>query len=339
MVFCEFAMKTLSKKNIALLIICVSIILGAYFFQRDSGDNIEYSASNKSSENETFAENPLIKKVTEIDSDDDGLKDWEEKLWKTELKNPDTDGDGTLDGEETAQNRDPRIKGPDDTLKADALVDQENGLTATQKLARKSYTELLDAKNSGKKLSSEETETIIKEVVNTEQGELNAKVYSLSDILTMPDESITSLKAFGNKLGEIHQNDSPPNIQHEIILLADAVDTKNPEIPSQLATMAAAYQKIVADSLKLKVPQSAAQAHLKLINALSRVGSVIETFTKIYDDPVVTIVGIGQYKLAIDQLTTAFDGLVLYFEGHRIVFEKDEAAYPLLYPTPPTIKQ
>ena len=32
------------------------------------------------------------------DSDSDGLKDWEETLWKTDPKNPDSDGDSYLDG-------------------------------------------------------------------------------------------------------------------------------------------------------------------------------------------------------------------------------------------------
>jgi len=50
------------------------------------------------------------------DSDNDGLKDWEEALWKTDPQNPDTDGDGTPDGKEVAEGRNPAIPGPDDYL-------------------------------------------------------------------------------------------------------------------------------------------------------------------------------------------------------------------------------
>ena len=39
------------------------------------------------------------------DTDNDGLKDWEEILWKTDPNNPDTDGDKTTDGEEIKLNR------------------------------------------------------------------------------------------------------------------------------------------------------------------------------------------------------------------------------------------
>lgn len=49
-----------------------------------------------------------------IDSDNDGLKDWEENLYKTDPWNPDTDGDGYLDGEEINSRHNPLVKGPND---------------------------------------------------------------------------------------------------------------------------------------------------------------------------------------------------------------------------------
>src|SRR3989344_1761050 len=41
------------------------------------------------------------------DSDNDGLKDWEEVLWKTDTHQADTDGDGTNDKDEVAASRNP----------------------------------------------------------------------------------------------------------------------------------------------------------------------------------------------------------------------------------------
>ena len=50
------------------------------------------------------------------DSDNDGLKDWEEELYKTDPHNPDTDGDGYLDGEEVNSGHNPLVKAPGDKL-------------------------------------------------------------------------------------------------------------------------------------------------------------------------------------------------------------------------------
>ncbi|MBU4284869.1 thrombospondin type 3 repeat-containing protein [Patescibacteria group bacterium] len=48
------------------------------------------------------------------DTDNDGLKDWEENLYKTDPLNPDTDADGYLDGEEINSGHNPLVKGPND---------------------------------------------------------------------------------------------------------------------------------------------------------------------------------------------------------------------------------
>ncbi|MFT5179911.1 MAG: hypothetical protein ACI8V7_000457, partial [Candidatus Paceibacteria bacterium] len=51
------------------------------------------------------------------DTDEDGLYDWEEDLWGSDINKPDTDNDGTNDGDEISERRDPTIAGPNDLLK------------------------------------------------------------------------------------------------------------------------------------------------------------------------------------------------------------------------------
>src|SRR3989338_908000 len=52
--------------------------------------------------------------VLSKDADNEGLKDWEEELWHTDALKPDTDGDGTSDGEEIKLGRNPLKAGPGD---------------------------------------------------------------------------------------------------------------------------------------------------------------------------------------------------------------------------------
>ncbi|MEX0649550.1 MAG: hypothetical protein WD200_00950 [Candidatus Andersenbacteria bacterium] len=53
------------------------------------------------------------------DDDNDGLTNADEALWGTARTNPDTDGDGFLDGDEVAANHNPTIAGPNDILPPD----------------------------------------------------------------------------------------------------------------------------------------------------------------------------------------------------------------------------
>lgn len=325
----------LSNNNIALIIICAALIVGLYFFNKDGGKKVVFEANTDT--NEVLAQNDSLgQKIAEIDTDNDGLKDWEESLWKTDPKNPDSDDDGTSDGEETANNRDPRKKGPDDTLKPESFkgTEGDDGLTATEKLSQEAFRQLVEAKKSGKTLSAEEAQTIISNIVESKKPQFEAIVYAQSDILTISNESPAALRTFGNALGEIHKKNNPVKYEDSVLLLARAVKEKDPKIPTRLILNANAFHADAVDSLVLSVPKSAVVVHLKLINALSRMESVIRSFAKIYDDPVMAVVGVSEYKIAIKQLADALKGLREYFALRGIIFGANEPAHQLINPTP-----
>src|SRR3989344_3970213 len=91
----------------------------------------------------------VAQKLQELsrDSDQDGLKDWEEIIYRTDASNADTDGDGTKDGEEIKQNRNPLVKGPNDAgeqarqeelvpitiTKADLKISPQNDFASVKK--------------------------------------------------------------------------------------------------------------------------------------------------------------------------------------------------------------
>ncbi|KKR02608.1 MAG: hypothetical protein UT29_C0001G0088 [Candidatus Yanofskybacteria bacterium GW2011_GWA1_39_13] len=52
----------------------------------------------------------------DADTDKDGLTNRDESYWNTDFQNPDTDGDGFLDGEEVSSGHDPLIPSPNDLL-------------------------------------------------------------------------------------------------------------------------------------------------------------------------------------------------------------------------------
>src|SRR3989344_8258983 len=72
--------------------------------------------SNPSAELETGTLENIIAITGDIDTDSDGLKDWEEALFKSDPNNKDTDGDGTEDDEEVKLGRNPTLAGPNDKL-------------------------------------------------------------------------------------------------------------------------------------------------------------------------------------------------------------------------------
>jgi hypothetical protein len=74
------------------------------------------SQTTPSPTQETSLPNNIIVPSAEIDSDQDGLSDAMEVLYKTDSNNNDTDGDGYQDGAEIANGYDPLIKSPNDKI-------------------------------------------------------------------------------------------------------------------------------------------------------------------------------------------------------------------------------
>ncbi|HNV97123.1 MAG TPA: L,D-transpeptidase family protein [bacterium] len=79
------------------------------------------------------------KKLIEIDTDNDGLNNFFEIAYKTDLKNPDTDGDGYKDGDEVKNNYDPNSN---TNKKQEKLIKID---IKTQKLEYYSEEKLLDS--------------------------------------------------------------------------------------------------------------------------------------------------------------------------------------------------
>ena len=86
----------------------------------------------------------------EEDVDHDGLSNSDESYWNTDFQNPDTDGDGFLDGEEVASRHNPTEPGPNDAL-ADLNLTEKMAHLAVAGLAEgslkpdsKNYEDSLD---------------------------------------------------------------------------------------------------------------------------------------------------------------------------------------------------
>jgi len=90
---------------VVILILLIGVCIGGYLVLQSrfsKADSLEQLALD------------LNKRDIINDYDHDGLADWEEELYGTDPNNPDTDGDGYLDGEEVASGYNPAKKAPND---------------------------------------------------------------------------------------------------------------------------------------------------------------------------------------------------------------------------------
>ncbi|MCR4330501.1 MAG: thrombospondin type 3 repeat-containing protein [Patescibacteria group bacterium] len=321
----------LPSKKLLLMILSVVLVGGGVFWVASIGKN---KSQNSSFARESVKVTDLALSYTEQDIDGDGLKDWEESLWGTDVKNPDTDGDGTSDGDEVAAKRDPNIAGPDDVYveqdiqtKTEGQVTSTEDLSQTALLAREYFATIINLKESGN-FNAETVSQLSESLVQNFAGEnsIGAK-RSKSDLFLTEDNSTESLRTYGNTMGTIVKKYAGYNLPNELVVVADALETQDESKLKKLDRSIEVHKALIAEFTAVRVPLDAANIHLALINTYIATEQSIEQMNTMFADPLVGMLGINSYTTHTESLDKIFADLRSYFPSRGVFFEKKESGY------------
>ncbi len=294
-----------THKNLVLILLSVLVVGGAFAlaeFRNKSQKNAVYSS------NVTAVTDAISSELQELDSDNDGLKDWEEVLLGTDSHRGDTDGDGIKDGKETANPR---------------AIQTTKELSPEDKMARDFFARYMELNKAGLGNDKQSAALLVDEVIKNGIVIETPRDFPLASVKTTPDNSTFALHTYGNQVGEIFKTHVHPP-QDEAVITKDSLETEDPELLKQLDPIADYYQTLVRELFKLTVPDSMAHMHLDLINAVNKFLFVTESFKKAYGDPLKGIQGTSLYLKAGDALFTAFRNLSKHFETEKIEFKTFE---------------
>jgi hypothetical protein len=175
----------------ACAILLAGIFIGGYFVLQAKSGSADFTETLTSLFKGTDEKNQDEKTR---DQDNDGLTDWQEEIYKTDMLNPDTDNDGYLDGEEVLSGYDPTKPAPDDKLSDKAINPRPAkgsfvGVNLTEELG-KSIVENIQA-NPSAALSDEATMDIqANDLVTNALAAALAKSPNLNLIPTISDNDI-----------------------------------------------------------------------------------------------------------------------------------------------------
>lgn len=250
----------------------------------------------------------------ELDSDSDGLKDWEETLSKTDPKNPDTDGDGTPDGEEIKESRDPTKAGPGDTLlnqppaRAPSVITaaaQEDNLT--NMMGERLAEEYLKQKqlSNGKPIDPQKMATVLSDMLGVTTVADTAP-FTFEDITIVADSDEVA-KGLVISTANILQKTFAQLPINEIEALHE-VGVISPELNSQLIASVinpyiAAYDETEKELLALKVPRTYARAFVVFLNTLEKMRQSLIAIRQADNDPALSFAGFKEYLRAQEGFT------------------------------------
>ena len=87
------------------------------------------------------------------------------------------------------------------------------------------------------------------------------------------------------------------------------------------------HKALIAEFTAVRVPSSAANIHLALINTYIATEQSIEQMNTVFTDPLVGMLGINSYTTHTESLDKIFSDMRSYFPSRGVSFEKKEAGY------------
>jgi hypothetical protein len=310
----------------------MAIVAMALWYPINKPKKIEAQTVTANTSNELQPE--ISRRLLETDSDNDGLKDWEESLWETDAHKADTDGDGTNDGAEVKSNRNPLVKGPKDSLTqstevAAAAKASLEPASPTDKIAKELFLKYMEVKQQEGTLDEATQQQLIQSLLENNLTGNFSPDYASFTLKLVPD-STTAATNYGNAVGAILKKYSLANVDNELIILEKSVQTADEKELQKLDIIISTYKKIIPALAQIEVPKGAADVHTDFINSFSKAVKSDEALRNTFNDPASTLTAIGYYQKTVTEMTTAFRALSTYLDEEGVTYHKDEPGYIVL---------
>lgn len=311
-----------SKKIIALGIIALGAV-GSVIVSKYLKNHPEIFGEN---ENPAITKNVLSyddtgsdpKSINSIDTDGDALKDWEELLWGTDSKNKDSDKDGTSDGEEIKQKRDPAKPGPNDFLsqytvegEADAKTEDKTpkNLNASDVFSQQLFSKYIALKNSGQEEDPESGSALVTNLTDQALSAFSFREYNASG-LAVSETDKDSLRFYASSLALLYLD-----FLKKVQVAANSVKTD-----ADLKNLSQTYADFAEKLYGIKIPGQIIREHLSLINNISTVSSVFSALAKYKENPVPAISALKAYQIAQADQRKSMAAIAEYLRKNDIIF-------------------
>lgn len=312
---------------------------------RDRGD------IGRASPQKLLATNAAARAAAALDTDGDGLKDWEELLYKSDPTNSDSDGDGTTDGAEVKASRDPAKAAPDDFMTPAAAEDPTSPYASFKRnygtegnLTRALVEQFIDSESivpflqlDASTVGSEKLAAYIAEFTETAPTFSEAAIPD-SRIKLSADGSPTAIRDYFNAVAAAYEkriSALPALSRNDIEITSEFLKQQNPKVLARLDPFIAAIKKLRSDIEAVATPAPIILLHKKELWTLDQTLDQLALMrTMRVDDPVYTLVVVGlrrntqQTALALHE-----QEIPEWLAAQKIAFAANAKAR-LIYPIP-----
>ncbi|ETB64077.1 TPA: hypothetical protein DIC38_00845 [Candidatus Nomurabacteria bacterium] len=264
--------KQFVSRVISLVIIAI-VIFGGY--------KLFGIISNKIKDRSNKEVAVTIKKSVQKDSNDNDIPDWEESLWGL---NP------RKNGEENKE----FILAKRKLMIQNISKESNESISENDELTKAFFSVIMSLQQTG-----DLDETAVNAISDTYSEKIEATPiedsYILKDLNIVPDTEENTTKYYTDMQNTINKY-KESGIGEELGLIVQAIAYNDPQVLYAVQTIALSYRDFGQDLRKIQVPSFLSEIHLSLINNCEKNAVSLHDMTMLFDDPMIAMKGIINYK-------------------------------------------
>ncbi|MFA6158496.1 MAG: thrombospondin type 3 repeat-containing protein [Candidatus Paceibacterota bacterium] len=261
------------------------------------------------------------KKAFEKDSDNDGLKDWEEVLYGTKPNDPDTKGQGLGDLKEVEKIR------ASSTITVDTFANSSS-TTATDRFSRELFTRYLEAKRAGQDITPELSDAIANDLTS-KSYDVEMPAFDATTIKTVNTSDLSFIRTYGNDLATIATTPMPDGVPNELFIIEEITtqQSTSDQNSADLSELIDRYTRMHEKLIKMKVPADIKSAHAQFVQGLEILRDAVIGAKSLDTDPVGALPKIAQYEDGATIIGASSLRFKQYFATKGILFSSNEPGF------------
>lgn len=281
--------KYLPSKKFTAIVLLIVVIIVLFFTIRSVA---KYFHNKKIAKGAPTPVAVTVGSLTQKDSNDNGIPDWEEYLWGL---NPNRNGEKNKEF----------ITAKRKSLEANGVISMGNNngdITDNEMLARQFYATIVSLQETGD--VNQESVKSVAEAVGENIIPLSFNdVYTINDLKIVEDSENTK-KNYHNSLVNLVNKYKDADIGSELVIISQGLANKDMQAFYATKSIAEAYISFGQELSKVAVPRSMVPIHLKVINGYEKVGRSIGELIKMLSDPIIGMKAVLAYKNYSDSLAS-----------------------------------
>lgn len=298
--------KYLPSKKLSILI--VLLIVGFLIFIFKDNVVLFFQSSKETDKQEEFL-NTKIQDFAVLDTDQDGLYDWEEALWGTDPNDKDSDNNGTTDKEEI----DSRKK---ELGISNISKESQENITETEKISMELFTVFATLEQRGL-LDKNAIENIALMFSDKISDPIQIIDSSIKTDFTIIEDTPENAKKYQEDVKKVLAVAKDDSVGKEMEVFATLIGEPIKKNEKALINISVAYTQMAESLNKISVPKSISETHKQMIINSTKVGLTIDLLKNYETDPVIATKGFVLYKDTSVSLEENIYSLLSYFQKNQ----------------------